>query len=470
MRTNTVHWAISEVVLVLTVLLISPSAYGQVLTESAKWLPLDGAMEDFFGWSVSVSADVAVVGAPFDDDNGTNAGSVYVIRRNPGAPGSWMPEQKLVSSDGVPEDKFGHWVSVSGDVAVVGASLRDDNGNASGAAYVFRYHPELPLGSRWVEEQKLLASDGAPVDGFGSYLSVSGDVAVLGAPGDDDIGVSGGSAYVFRFDATETVCGQKWCQEQKLLASDWVEDLQFGSSVSISGGVAVVGAIHDDDNGSHSGSAYVFRWNGSSWVMEQKLLASDGATFDKFGGRVSVANDVAVVAAFEDDDKGTDSGSTYVFRYHPELLLGSRWVEEAKLLASDGAAGDTFGNYVSVSGYVAVVSAPYHDDNGSNSGSAYVFRWNGSSWVEEQKLLASDGAADDQFGVSASVSGDVVVLGADYDDDNGSFSGSAYVFDLAAPIPAVSTWGIIVLLLLLTTAGTIVLARDRALTGSGVSR
>ena len=212
----------------------------------------------------------------------------------------------------------------------------------------------------------------------------------------------------------------------KLLASDGAADEWFGISVSVSGDVAVVGAYGDDDNGTDTGSAYVFRWNGTSWVQEAKLLASDGAEFDDFGRSVSVSGDVAVVGAPYADENGSDSGSAYIFARNqggPD-----NWGQVTELLPSDGAADDYFGWSVSLSGDVALVGAYMDDDKGSESGSAYVFRWNGTSWVEQPKLLASDGAADDEFGLSVSVSGNVAVVGAYYDDDKGTDSGSAYVF------------------------------------------
>ena len=217
--------------------------------------------------------------------------------------------------------------------------------------------------------------------------------------------------------------------EFKLLASDGTAEDAFGVSVSISGDVALVGAENDDDKGTDSGSAYVFRWNGSSWVQEQKLLASDGAADDEFGVSVSISGDVALVGAEGNDDDGSDSGSAYVFRWN-----GSSWVEEQKLLASDGATDDFFGNSVSISGDVALVGASGNDDNGLFSGSAYVFRWNGSSWVEEQKLVASDGAENDALGFSVSISGGVALVGAPGKVENILVGpGKAYVYDLDGP-------------------------------------
>lgn len=118
---------------------------------------------------------------------------------------------------------------------------------------------------------------------------------------------------------------------------------------------------------------------------------------------------------------------------HVTAALGD-WAQEAKLLASDGEAEERFGWSVSISGDTAIVGARYDDDNGSHSGSAYVFHYDGATWVQEAKLLACDGAASDFFGYSVSISGHTAVIGACGDDDNGDYSGSAYVFeDLQCP-------------------------------------
>ena len=267
------------------------------------------------------------------------------------------------------------------------------------------------------EDAKLLASDGAAWDEFGCSVSVSGDTAVVGAIYDDDNGYNSGSAYVF------VRSGSTWSEQAKLTASDGAADDYFGRSVSVSGDTAVVGALGDDDNGSASGSAYVYVRSGTSWTEQAKLTASDGAADDRFGLSVSVSGDTAVVGAFWDDDNGSDSGSAYVF-----VRSSGVWTQRQKLTASDAAAGDSFGCSVSVSADTAVVGAFYDDDNGGDSGSAYVFVRSGSTWTERAKLTGSDGAADDRFGGSVSVSGDTAVVGAYGDDDNGTTSGSAYVF------------------------------------------
>ncbi|MFQ5414765.1 MAG: hypothetical protein ACE5E6_09940 [Phycisphaerae bacterium] len=380
-----------------------------VATETAKLLPDDGDWGDEFGLAVSVSGGVAVIGAPQDGDNGDESGSAYVFR-NTGA--AWVQEAKLSPDDGAPYARFGWSVSVSGDVAVIGAD-RDTVGAAwSGSAYVFRYN-----GTAWVQEAKLVADDGASDDAFGQSVSVSGDVAVIGAWGDDDNDSLSGSAYVFRRTGTA------WVQDAKLLPDDGAFLARFGSSVSVEGDIAVIGAQWDDDNGFFSGSAYVFRHKGTAWVQDAKLLPDDGAAQDRFGIAVSVSGNVAVIGAHWADGNGDSSGSAYVFRRN-----GTAWVQEAELLPGDAAPSDQFGVSVSVSGHVAVIGANLDDDNGVNSGSAYVFRDTGTAWVQEAKLLPHDGATQARFGVSVAVAGDVAVVGAIWDEDNATASGSAYVF------------------------------------------
>jgi len=371
-----------------------------------KLLASDGGLWNYFGYSVSIDGgDTVVVGAIFDDVNGSDSGSAYVSRYDGSA---WIEETKLLPTDGAEGDQFGRSAAVDGDVIVVGATYDDDNGVNSGSAYVYRYD-----GSAWVEEAELMASDGVEYDWLGGSISIDSDVIVVGAYGDDDNNSKSGSAYVFRYD------GSAWVEEDKLLASDGDSFHHFGWSVSIDGDVIVVGAMKWwEYMGMYHGAAYVFRYDGSGWVEEAKLLASDGDIDDSFGHSVSIDGNVIVAGAPEDNDRGSDSGSAYVFRYD-----GSDWIEEAKLLAPDGDRDDFFGKSVSIANDMIVVGA-YKDDD--NAGSAYVFRYDGFGWNEEVKLLASDGNESALFGNSVSIDGDEIIVGAYHGDDNGS----AYVFDL----------------------------------------
>ena len=407
-----------RVLSVLTLLAMSSGMLGQEITET-KLIASDGAEGDWFGGSASISGDYALVGAYLDDgNNGTNSGSAYVFERDRAS--NWSEGQKLTASDGASMDRFGRGVSISGNYAVIGAVGDDDAGDRSGSAYVF----ERQSNGHWLEVQKLTAFDAAAVDQFGFGVSISGDYAVVGAPYDDNNnGTDAGSAYVFERDGAGN-----WIEVQKLTAFDGAVSDIFGSRVSISGDYAVISAFLDDDNGIDSGSAYVFERDGlGNWNEVQKLTALDGATDDKFGRRVSISGDHAVIGAYHDDDDGSNSGSAYLF----ERDRAGSWSQVQNLTASDGAAEDLFGDSVSISGDYAVIGAYGDDDNGETSGSAYVFERNaGGIWQEIHKLSASDGSANDVFGYSTSISGNAILIGAFYDDDNGENSGSAYVYNI----------------------------------------
>ena len=315
--------------------------------------------------------------------------------------------QKVLASDGATASEFGVASDISGDAAVVASWQHGKLGPGAGAAYVFER-----LGASWVETALLLASDGAPGDLFGTSVKISGDVVVVAALRDDDNGEDSGSAYIY-----EKVAG-RWTETAKLLASDGEAHDQFGFFVGVSGTTALVTARFDEDNGNKSGSAYIYEKVAGRWVETQKLVPSDGAAGDQFGYGCSLWGTTAVISSVFDDDRGQDSGSVYVFE-----KIGSSWVETRKLLANDGSAGDAFGISVSIDGSRIVVGAMNDDPRGTDSGSAYVFEKQGSAWLQTRKLVPSDGAAGDHFGVGVSVSGARAVVGSHQDDDRGADSG-----------------------------------------------
>jgi hypothetical protein len=377
--------------------------------EQEKLLPSDGATLDCFGGSVSIDGNYAIIGADYDNDNGYRSGSAYVFKRD-GT--TWNEQTELFASDGAEKDYFGMSVSINGDYAIIGADNDDDNGFQSGSAYVFKRE-----GITWTEQAKLLPSDGAYQDRFGYSVSINGDFSIIGAYHNDDNGQVSGSAYVFKREGTT------WTEQAKLLPSDGEADDWFGSSVSINGDYAIIGAYNNDDNGFGSGSAYVFIRNGTNWTEQAKLLPSDGAYHDCFGISVSIDGNYAIIGAYNDKDNGEMSGSAYVF-----IRNNTNWTEQAKLLPSDGAYQDWFGLSVSIDGNYAIIGAHTNDDNGENSGSAYIFKRDDTNWTNLVKLLASDGATEDWFGESVSIDGNYAIIGAHLDDDNGQISGSAYVF------------------------------------------
>lgn len=384
-----------------------------VWVEQQKLVASDGTAGDQFGVSVSVSGDTALVGS-WGSDVGTNMdqGSVYVFVRN-GT--TWTEQAKLTASDVMPGEQFARTVAVSGDTALVGAHLATVGANfTQGSVYVF-----VRNGTTWTQQQKLTASDGMGGDEFGVSIAVFGDTALVGSWDDTGANFYQGSAYVFVRN------GVTWTQQQKLTASDGAEGDRFGWSVSISADTALVGAWWANIE---QGSAYVFVRKGTTWNQEAKLVASDGAMFERFGSSVSVSGDTALVGA-ESSVIGVNSeqGSAYVF-----VRNGTTWTQQQKLTASDGAATDFFGSEVSVSGNTALVAGSYNDvGTNTDQGSAYVFVRNGTTWTQQQKLTASDGAAGDRFGRRLSLSGDTALVGAIYDNVGANgLQGSAYVFVL----------------------------------------
>jgi hypothetical protein len=398
-------------------------AWGQV----AKLIAADGEFFDEFGISVSISGDTAIIGARRDNDQGTDSGSTYVFRRDQGGSDTWGQVTKIAAADGANSDYFGASVAMSGDTAIVGARNDDDNGYDSGSAYVFQRDQGGP--DAWGNVAKITASDGEINDLFGYSVAISADTAIVGAHRDDDNGSSSGSTYVFQRHQGGT---NAWGRVAKITPADGTVADTFGTSVSISADTAIVGAPYDDDNGSDSGSAYVFvRGQGGSdaWGQVAKITPVGGATEDVFGVSVSISGDTAVVGAYRDDDNGADSGSAYIFQR--DQGGSGVWGQITKLTAADGASYEHFGISVAINGDSAIVGAYEDDDNGSQSGSAYVFRRDHggpNAWGQVAKLTAADGAESDFFGRSVSISGDTAIVGASGDDDNGVASGSTYVF------------------------------------------
>jgi FG-GAP repeat len=331
-----------------------------------------------------------------------------------------VAEAKFAVSEGSFADVLGSSVAISGDTAVVGAKNDDltvDFPLNEGTAYVF-----VRSGMGWTQQAKLSASDAGASEDFGSTVAISGDTLVVGARLKDGVAAFDvGAAYVF------VRSGTTWSQQAKLTASDGTTSDLFGSAVSVSGDTVVVGAPGDTPFGVvGAGSAYVFVRSGTSWTQQAKLKASDISVGDRFGNAVAVAGETLVIGSQEDDHAaGANAGSAYVF-----VRTGTHWAEQTRLTAGDAAAQDFFGTSVSISGETVAIgstrsSAPALPD----SGSAYVFVRSGTSWSQQAQVTPSDAAAQDLFGVSVSVSGDVLLVGASLADVGPKpDAGAAYLF------------------------------------------
>ncbi len=328
----------------------------------------------------------------------------------------WSMRQRVEAPVGRSGDLFGHATAVDGDVAVVGAP-HDDLSVDTGSAEVLRYygtnfgsaHVFRYDGVGWQYEQKLAAADAAAGALFGSAVAVDGDVLVVGA-GDWQEGLLPGSVYVFNFDGT------RWVQQQKLTAPDGYDGALFGSALDIDGDVIVAGAYEDNHAGVDSGSAHVFQFDGGQWQHAQKLTASDATAGARFGRSVAVFGESVIVGAPGVNTPNGDPGAAYVF--HGD---GSRWTEAEKLLDPDADSGGGFGTAVALDGTTAVVGSPKN----LHPGSAIVYEFDGSRFRQQQLLASHDPYHGDIFGAAVAVSGETIAVGM---PRHSSKAGSVHVF------------------------------------------
>jgi hypothetical protein len=332
---------------------------------------------------------------------------------------------ELVGSDSGQYDVFGISLALSGNTALIGASGHTVNSKyAQGAAYVFVFD-----GTSWVQQQELLASDGAASDAFGVSVALSGGTAVVGAQNKTVDASSGqGAVYVF------TLTGSTWTQQQELTASDGAANSSFGDSVAISGDTILVGSYHKTfGTNTFQGAAYVFAQSGDVWSQQQELTATDGAAGDDFGYSVALSGATALVGAYSKTvDSHANQGAAYVF-----VSNAGTWTQQQELTTSEGAAGDDFGCAMALSGTTALVGA-YGKAFGANTfqGAAYVFTSSGDTWTQLQQLTATDGAQYDEFGNSVALSGTLALVGADNKAAAGAMfgqggEGAAYAFQFS---------------------------------------
>ncbi|MDR1282521.1 MAG: FG-GAP repeat protein [Opitutaceae bacterium] len=418
---------------------LSPSTHASTLTA------LDGEANDIFGRSASASGSGALVGAPGYPYFKNYNSSAYYYKGLDAVDPQDNPVTETVMlhpSYGAEGDYFGNSVSLWRDNALVGAYGADGKETDSGAAYYYKGLDLVnPSEGPVTETVKLLASDGTKGDHFGNSVSLSGANALVAASLHNNW--SGAAYYYQGLGAVDPQAQSGPVYETvKLLASDGTADDQFGASMSLSGDNALVGAGGDDDQGTWSGAAYYYK--GLDSVNPQqgpvyetvKLLASDGTAEAELGSSVSLSGDNALVSApLRDNYRGV----VYYYKgLNDEDPSEGPVYETVKLYASDVAEEDYFGNSVSLSGANALVGADYADGKETtNSGAAYYYKGldkvPGKTTYETVKLFASDGAEWERFGLSVSLDGDRFVIGAYYASVDGvTRVGKAYAGDIRA--------------------------------------
>lgn len=275
-----------------------------------------------------------------------------------------------------------------------------------GTFYLFDGVNWLPLSFIPVDNSPSIdrtASDGVAGDYFGSSVAISGDYAVVGSP---LARVNGNAQQGAAYVFVRT--GNTWRQDVKLTNFAGAASDQFGASVAISGNIVIVGSPYDDVGGNvNQGSAHAYVRSGGGVWSHTQLFASDGAAEDRFGHDVAISGNYALVGSFLDDHTFVDQGSAYIF-----ALTGTGWVQQSKLIASDGAADDRFGIGVAISGNYALVGSDSDDTVFDKQGSAYIFLRSGSSWIQQSKLTAADPFPNDQFGFDVALWGDYALVGS----------------------------------------------------------
>ncbi len=387
-------------------------------TQSQKITPSDRAAQDYFGISMCISGRSIIIGSY------GNFGGAYIYKYTT----TWKQSQKLVAKDKALGDYFSFSVSMNGDYAIVGAySESQDTSNSNtkndaGSAYMFKN-----ISGTWVQIKKLVSKDRTALDNFGWSVSISGDYVISGAIGEDEDTaglnfVSGaGSAYIFKNNSGS------WVQHTKVIGYSYSTDDNFGHSVDMDTGFAIIGAPNEDEDQNetdqklNAGAAYIYKNISGNWTRVQKLVASDRSNADNFGSAVSIRGNYAFVCAAKNDfdslgnDSLYDAGAVYIFKN-----IAGIWTQVQKVSAKDRGKGDEFGSSVSIHDNLAIIGAVYEaeDENGSNTvayaGSAYIFKNISGVWVQIQKIVGSDRMVNDAYGFSVEITPDYAFVGAHY--------------------------------------------------------
>jgi hypothetical protein len=368
------RWALTALIPLLILFLVLPVQTKAALTEH-KLFPADSQTSDHFGHSVAISEDgtTAIIGAPQHEIGGiSDRGAAYVFIKSGG---TWVQQQKLVASDGGRGDKFGWSVAISGDTVIVGTTFRK--------AYVFTRN-----GTVWSQQAKFTGDIDA-TDSFGQSVAISGNSAVVGDS--HPTWTDPGATYWYSRG------GDQWVAGVRLGGSQ--EYMKYGFSTAFRGTKAIVGSPYYQVGSSYVGAAHLYSITDQIYPMGI-FTADDGADSDCFGNSVGINGDTFVVGA---PYKGSDNGAVYVF-----TLDITSYAHVATLTAWDGGSGDYFGASVGITSDKIVVGA-YHQDG--IRGAVYVFTGSGPSWTQDTKLTASDSAESDHFGYSVAVSVDTVMVG-----------------------------------------------------------
>eukprot|EP00602_Paraphysomonas_sp_CaronLab_P009445 CAMPEP_0185029876 /NCGR_PEP_ID=MMETSP1103-20130426/16477_1 /TAXON_ID=36769 /ORGANISM="Paraphysomonas bandaiensis, Strain Caron Lab Isolate" /LENGTH=511 /DNA_ID=CAMNT_0027564789 /DNA_START=232 /DNA_END=1767 /DNA_ORIENTATION=+ len=359
-----------------------------VWKEDAYLLGSEIMPHDYFGGSIALWKNTAIVGAYLDENLGTNSGTAYVFVYHEGM---WKEQEKLSPEGAMAADYFGQSVGIYDDTAIIGAYGQADSGYYRGAAYIFaRSH------RRWSQVAMIRPNDVEDNHMFGFAVEIFNNTVAVGAYGDTSEGANTGAVYMFEYvvsGANDTEIGS-WVQTQKLIARDAKQHSNFGIALDLTESMTyydetyytlVVGASLAKGVASSSGAAYVFTSavGGSTWSVQAKLFAYDAVGDERFGAAVAVDGDSILVGAPDDCAVGTDSGAAYLYKQSSSSTSNrGRWQFSRKLIGNDTVAYDNFGTSVDIWGSTLVVGSEQANGIELSTGALYVI----TAYDVEQKV------------------------------------------------------------------------------------
>jgi hypothetical protein len=391
--------------------------YGSVRNvwhQNDEIVPTDGASGDTFGSAVSLNGSLLAIGAPEHAVDGSALqGTAYVyFNSNPG----WSLDAELTADDGANGDRFGASVGVGTNIVAVGAPGHLVNGVAGqGAAYTFYVGPTFNPGPESVQNDTPLSGAlGTRNSLYGAAVAVSGNTVAVGSPGFSTANRYQGQATVLTIASPTSV------------APDGAAGDNYGQSVAVSGSVMAIGAPYKTVNSNvWQGMVYLYLKTTAGWQLWKEITAPDGATCDNFGTSISLNNNTLVIGApYHTTNSGPYTGAVYVYTFG--VLELNNPVE---ITATDAYSGDQFGASVSVYGNTIAVGALAHPVNNIAQGAAYLFSYQGGRWVQQAEVSEENGATNDIFGYSVSLGNGMLAVGAPYHTTYGNaFQGAVYLF------------------------------------------
>ncbi len=387
-----------------------------VVHELDEFFPSAG-LTTAFGWTLLVEGSRVFVGIPGSDQHGSNAGDVYIFRRENGA----VVEENHVAHGSLQAgDAFGTALALADSELFVGAWGDSDAAPGAGTVYVFSGQ-----GSTWSLQSKLFASDAQNGDCFGCSVAVSGTWAVVGAAFEDGSGpptTESGAVYVF-----SRVAQNLWIEQQKLVASDSAPGAAFGVSVALSDGNLFVGAPFDAEQDPNAGAVYRFGLQAGVWVEQDKMRPSEVSPGHQFGRSMSLHGARIAIGAPRDVP-----GSVYLFEGD-----GGGWHQTARIVGPDlnNGLSALFGQAVALEGNNLAVGEPWAGF-GAFTGAAFVYsRAANDTWVTQAALVPTDATTGDAFGWAVAMGDGAVIVNSGSDDAGGVEGGSAYLFKPGPPTP-----------------------------------